>query len=156
MASMTNTTNTPDTPSRPDTTVKTNKTAVPRRTSHLGRRVLRVFLRGLGVLFALILALILAGGSYEAISAMGDAQAYPPPGRLVDVGGYRLHIQCIGTGSPTVVLDAGLGNFSLHWSLVQAEIGQTAQVCAYDRAGMGWSDPGPQPRTPGRRSRSPP
>jgi pimeloyl-ACP methyl ester carboxylesterase len=71
----------------------------------------------------------------------------------VDVGGYRLHIQCVGTGSPTVVLDAGLGGMSLDWNLVQPEMGQTTRVCAYDRAGMGWSEPGPQPRTPERIAR---
>jgi pimeloyl-ACP methyl ester carboxylesterase len=96
----------------------------------------------------LIAVLALAGASYEGIAAAGDARRYPPPGQLVDVGGYRLHIQCVGTGSPTVVLDAGLGGSSLDWSLVQPELGSTTRVCAYDRAGMGWSDPGPQPRTP--------
>ena len=69
------------------------------------------------------------------------------------MGGYSLHIQCVGTGSPTVVLDAGLGGTSLDWNLVQTEIGPTTQVCAYDRAGMGWSDTGPAPRTPGQIAR---
>src|SRR6185503_898665 len=101
----------------------------------------------------LIAGLALAGAGYEAIAARGDAQAYPAPGQLVDVGGYRLHIQCVGEGSPTVVLDAGLGGSSLDWSLVLSELGRTTRVCAYDRAGMGWSDPGPQPRTPGQIAR---
>ncbi|HEU4907590.1 MAG TPA: alpha/beta hydrolase, partial [Propionibacteriaceae bacterium] len=73
---------------------------------------------------------------------------YPARGQLVDVGGSRLHIYCVGEGSPTVVLDAGLGGFSLDWSLVQPELVGSTQVCAYDRAGYGWSDPSPQPRTP--------
>lgn len=133
-----------------DTTKETNKIDVPVRTRPLGRRVLRGLARGTALTLALLIGLVAVGATYEAIAAGGDAKAYPPPGRLVDVGGYRLHIQCVGTGSPTVVLDAGLGDSSLHWSLVQAEIGQTAQVCAYDRAGLGWSDSGPQPRTPGR------
>ena len=64
-----------------------------------------------------------------------------------------MHIQCVGTGSPAVVLDAGLSRTSLDWNLVQAEVGQTTQVCAYDRAGMGWSETGPQPRTPGQIAR---
>ena len=64
-----------------------------------------------------------------------------------------MHIQCVGTGSPAVVLDAGLGRTSLDWNLVQAEMGRTTQVCAYDRAGMGWSETGPQPRTPGQIAR---
>lgn len=75
-------------------------------------------------------------------------RAYPPPGQLVDVGGYRLHINCTGTGSPTVVIDAGLGDWSASWSSwVQPEVAKTTRVCTYDRAGMGYSEAGPLPRT---------
>jgi pimeloyl-ACP methyl ester carboxylesterase len=126
----------------------TNALNPPSRARRLGRRVLRGIGRGLAALFVLIAILTLAGASYEAIAADGDARRYPPPGQLVDVGGERLHIQCVGTGSPTVVLDAALGGSSLDWSLVQPSLGRTTRVCAYDRAGMGWSDAGPQPRTP--------
>ena len=122
-----------------------NVPSAPRRR---GRRVLRGIGRTLAALFGLIVVLALVGASYEAIAAAGDARRYPPPGQLVDVGGYRLHIQCVGSGSPTVVLDAGLSGSSLDWSLVQSELGSITRVCAYDRAGMGWSDPSPQPRTP--------
>jgi len=73
MATMTNTTD------PTDTTIKTNKIEVPMRTSHLGRRVLRVFLRGMAVILSLVVGLVLLGASYEAISAMGDAKANPPP-----------------------------------------------------------------------------
>src|SRR5436305_1472358 len=121
---------------------------IPSAPWRIGRRVLRGIGRGLAALFGLLVVLGLIGASYEAIAAAGDAQRYPAPGQLVDVDGERLHIQCIGTGSPTVVLDAGLGGSSLDWNLVQAAIGQTTQVCAYDRAGLGWSDPGPAPRSP--------
>ena len=107
----------------PNTTNTTGKTDVPVRTRPLGRRVLRGIGRGIAVVLALIVGLTAIRVTYEAISAQGDAQAYPPPGRLVDVGGYRLHIQCVGSGSPTVVLYAGLGDMSLHWNLVQGEIG---------------------------------
>jgi pimeloyl-ACP methyl ester carboxylesterase len=131
----------------------TNTLQIPARAEHRGRRVLGKITRGLGLLGGGLALLALTGAGYEALAAQGDAQAYPPPGRLVDVGGYRLHIQCVGTGSPTVVLEAGLGGMSLHWDLVQSAIGQTTRVCAYDRAGMGWSDPGPQPRTPGQIAR---
>jgi pimeloyl-ACP methyl ester carboxylesterase len=110
--------------------------------------VLRWIGRGLVAAVGLIVVLGLVGASYEAIAAAGDAQRYPAPGQLVDIGSYRLHIQCVGTGSPTVVLDAGLGGSSLDWNLVQPELGRTTRVCAYDRAGMGWSDPSLQPRTP--------
>src|SRR5881397_2830757 len=147
MAVMTNTTNTASTAN----TTKTMHTQA--QEGGFGRRMLRSLARGTAVVLALIVGLGAAGASYEAIAAGGDAKAYPPPGRLIDVGGYRLHIQCVGTGSPAVVLDAGLGGMSLAWNLVQTEIGQTTQVCAYDRAGMGWSDAGPQPRTPGQIAR---
>jgi pimeloyl-ACP methyl ester carboxylesterase len=99
-------------------------------------------------LLALAVGLATIGASYEAIMAAGDATRYPPPGQLVDVGGYRLHLHCVGQGSPTVVLDAGLGAFSLDWGAVQPEIARSTRVCAYDRAGLGWSEPGPLPRSP--------
>ena len=121
---------------------------VPSSTWRIGRRMLRGIGRTLAALVGLIVVLGLVGASYEAIAAAGDAGRYPAPGQLIDVGGYRLHIQCVGTGSPTVVLDAGLGGSSLDWSLVQPELGRSTRVCAYDRAGMGWSDPSPRPRTP--------
>src|SRR5690349_6591887 len=129
------------------TTLTTSTTNASVRTGHMGKRILRGFGRGLGVVAALMIALGLAGAGYEALAARGDATAYPPAGQMVDVGGYRLHIQCVGTGSPTVVLDAGLGGSSLDWSLVQPAMAATTRVCAYDRAVLAWSDPGPLPRT---------
>lgn len=71
----------------------------------------------------------------------------PPPGRLIDLGSHRLHLYCIGTGGPTVVLEAGLGGLSLEWRPVQTALADEYRVCSYDRAGYGWSDPGPAPRT---------
>lgn len=76
--------------------------------------------------------------------------AIRPPGRLIDVGGFRLHASCAGDGSPAIVLDAALGGSSLSWSLVQPELARMSRVCSYDRAGFGWSDAGPMPRTAGR------
>ena len=76
------------------------------------------------------------------------AQRAPrPPGRLVDVGGYRLHLNCTGARGPAVVLIAGAGDFSFDWSLVQTPASRFARVCSYDRAGLAWSDLGPTPRT---------
>lgn len=69
------------------------------------------------------------------------------PGLLIDVGGYRLHIACEGYGTPTVVLDAGLGGHSFEWQAVVQRGREFTRVCTYDRAGYGWSDPGPLPRT---------
>ena len=75
----------------------------------------------------------------------------PPPGRLVDVGGFRLHLDARGGGAgPTVVFDAALGGSSISWTLVHDEVARFARACAYDRAGFGWSDAGPMPRTAGR------
>jgi pimeloyl-ACP methyl ester carboxylesterase len=74
----------------------------------------------------------------------------PAPGRMVDVGGHRLHLRCSGSGSPAVIFDAALGASSLSWSLVQPEVARLTRACSYDRAGFGWSDAGPRPRTAGR------
>jgi pimeloyl-ACP methyl ester carboxylesterase len=70
-----------------------------------------------------------------------------PPGKLVDLGGHRLHVNCTGDGSPTVVVENGLGDFSFDWILVQSQVSRFSRICTYDRAGYAWSDPGPKPRT---------
>lgn len=103
-------------------------------------------LRWLGAGLAGLLGLLLIGTIYESLAEAADARAYPPPGQLVDVGGYRLHLHCTGTGSPTVVIDAGLGDWSTSWAFVQQEVAKTTRVCTYDRAGLGWSEAGPLPR----------
>ena len=72
------------------------------------------------------------------------------PGRLIDVGGFRLHVNDAGHGSPTVVFDAALGGSSLSWCVVQPEVAAWTRACSYDRAGLGWSDAGPWPRTVAR------
>lgn len=79
-----------------------------------------------------------------------SAPPLPPPGQLVDVGGWRLHLNCTGAaraGQPTVILEPGIGDFSVEWALVQPVVAKFARVCSYDRAGDGWSDWGPHPRT---------
>jgi pimeloyl-ACP methyl ester carboxylesterase len=101
----------------------------------------------LGGILAVLLILILAGWIYEPLAEAADAQAYPPPGKMVDVGGYRLHIKCSGSGSPTVVIESGWGDMSASWGWVQPEVAKTTRICTYDRAGMGWSEVSPQPRT---------
>jgi pimeloyl-ACP methyl ester carboxylesterase len=93
-----------------------------------------------------LLALAVAGAIYQAIATARAERAYPPPGEMVGVGGHSLHINCAGRGGPTVVLEAGSGGFSAHWVRVQREVYGTTRVCAYDRAGMGWSEMGPEPR----------
>ena len=86
------------------------------------------------------LAIGAVGGMYETAAQAHDQNAYPAPGTLYDVGGHRLHLQCTGTGSPTVVLESGLGGTSAGWTRITTELNQTTRVCAYDRAGQGWSD----------------
>jgi pimeloyl-ACP methyl ester carboxylesterase len=100
----------------------------------------------LGASLVALLGLMLVGYIREPGAEAADAKAYPPPGELVDVGGYRLHVNCTGAGSPTVVIEAGLGDWSTSWGFVQPEVAKTTRVCTYDRAGMGWSEPGPLPR----------
>jgi pimeloyl-ACP methyl ester carboxylesterase len=95
----------------------------------------------------LVILLALAGASYQAIESRLDARRFPESGRLVDVGGYRLMLNCIGVGSPTVILEAGFSDLSVEWSAVQPQIAKFSRVCSYDRAGYGGSDPGPMPRT---------
>jgi pimeloyl-ACP methyl ester carboxylesterase len=95
-------------------------------------------------------ALVVIGSSGAAQSAVGTSPPVTAPGRLIDVGGWRLHLNCTGQASPsqpTVILEAGIGDFSVEWSLVQPGVSNFARVCSYDRAGDGWSDIGPQPRT---------
>jgi pimeloyl-ACP methyl ester carboxylesterase len=74
-------------------------------------------------------------------------QVPPPPGTLVDIGGQHLHLNCTGHGSPTVLLENGLGDFSMIWALVQPQVSGVTKVCSYDRAGYAWSEPGARPRT---------
>jgi pimeloyl-ACP methyl ester carboxylesterase len=112
------------------------------------RRLFTRLKRVLLAVLALLIGLVGLGAGYEAIASVGDATRYPAPGQLVDIGGYRMHIHCMGSGSPTVVLNSGAGGFSAEWRLVQPELAKTARVCTFDRAGMGWSEPGPAPRSP--------
>ena len=80
------------------------------------------------------------GAAYETVARAGARADHPAPGTLHDVGGHRLHIDCAGTGSPTVVLQNGLGGMSVLWSRITEELSPTSRVCSYDRAGQGWSD----------------
>jgi hypothetical protein len=108
------------------------------RTLKLTKRVL------IGLCSPLIVAVI-AGATYQWAATRRDLAATPPPGRLVDVGGHRLHIWCTGSGTPSVILETGLGGSSADWGFVQPEVAGFTRVCSYDRAGMGYSDPGPSP-----------
>jgi pimeloyl-ACP methyl ester carboxylesterase len=98
-------------------------------------------------LSSLIAVTALAGATYQWLATRRDLAANPAPGQLVDIGGYRLHLWCTGSGTPAVLLDNGLGGSSVGWGFVQPDVARFTRVCSYDRAGMGYSDPGPTPRT---------
>lgn len=121
----------------------TTKKSPPRRSRMLSAsgRVALALIVGIALVAA-------AGATYETVAGSSDHLAYQPAGRLIDMGGYSMHIDCRGEGSPTVVMDAGLGGSSVDWSLVQPEVAFTTRVCTYDRAGMGWSEVSPLARTP--------
>jgi pimeloyl-ACP methyl ester carboxylesterase len=98
---------------------------------------------------ALLLVLLAAAGCLlERIAEARDRRRFPPPGRLVDIGGRRLHLACLGSApGPTVVIEQGAGSPSLTWWPVQARVANFARVCTYDRAGYLWSDPAPRGRS---------
>jgi len=98
-------------------------------------------------LVSLTILLAAAGALYQSISSARDRRAHPMPGQLVDVGGYKMHLHCTGQGTPTVILDSGLGDSYTSWQKVQPQIAQFARVCSYDRAGLGYSDSSPRSRT---------
>jgi pimeloyl-ACP methyl ester carboxylesterase len=103
--------------------------------------------RGLKWLGIGLVALVALGFIFETIMQAGDAQRYPAPGQRVEVDGYTMHIDCEGSGSPTVILESGAGAFSVQSMAWQEMLSDEARVCVYDRAGMGWSDARPEPRT---------
>lgn len=90
---------------------------------------------------------LLAGAAYQALATARERDKYPAPGQLVEIKGRRMHLHCAGEGSPTVVVDSGLGSYSADWQLVQPEVAKFTRICTYDRPGYGWSQPGPRPRT---------
>jgi pimeloyl-ACP methyl ester carboxylesterase len=110
-------------------------------SSRLGRLGL-VALVGLAALAGL-------GFAYQSTATALDRRNFAPPGQMVDIGGRQMHLYCTGTGpagAPTVILEQGGGGNALAWFQVQPELAQSTRVCSYDRAGQGWSEPGPLPR----------
>jgi pimeloyl-ACP methyl ester carboxylesterase len=117
------------------------------RSPRWRRWLKRIVLSVLG----LVAALVLAGLCYNTLSERADARRFPQQGKSVPLGpdfpGVSLNIDCSGSGSPTVILDSGLGVPAIGWNFVQPEIAKFTRVCSYDRAGYGWSTSGPMPRT---------
>ena len=122
----------------------TQKNSMPDAPSTISQSWLRSAFR---LLIVVLVVVLFAGFLYENISETRERRFHPMPGQLVDIGGYKLHIDCTGQGSPTVILDAGMGDSFLSWHKVQPEIAKFTRVCSYDRAGLGYSDSSPRPRT---------
>jgi pimeloyl-ACP methyl ester carboxylesterase len=119
--------------------------SVPRfrkRMRRLARLAGRVFLAG----FGLVLLLCLAGAIWQAVASRRDAKIFPPPGRMISVGTHRLHLLCSGSGRPVVVFESGLGGDFSSWPKVYPAAAGFTRACVYDRAGNGFSEPGPAPR----------
>ena len=105
----------------------------------------------LSIFFGITLAVLaVAGVGYQTIGAARDAARFPAPGRIVEIDGRDVHVQCSGAGSPGVALEAGAGLWSTHWRGVQPAVAQYTQVCSYDRPGLGWSEPVDEPRSRAR------
>jgi pimeloyl-ACP methyl ester carboxylesterase len=113
----------------------------PRKTR---RTIMNIIVGVIG----LIVVCAVGGAIYQIVASNNDRRSFPPPGQLIDVGDHRLHLLAMGEdhGGPTVVLESGTMAFSSYWAWVQPEIAKFARVVAYDRAGLGWSEPGPKPR----------
>lgn len=114
------------------------------KTSH---RVMDLLKRGFIRISIFIFVLAIAGMIYQTAATESDQRKYPPPGVLVNVNGYKMHIYCMGKGSPTIILDHVGDGSSVDWALIQPKLAEHTRVCAYDRAGFGWSDSNPAPRT---------
>lgn len=126
----------------------TSTTAAPANHSK-SRGQVRLWLeRGVIGMATVILSLAGFGLIYQTIAVRNDRRIYTPPGRMVDIGDRRLHLVVMGedTGRPTVILEAGMASFSSNFHWIQSDLSATTQVVAYDRAGLGWSDPAPEPQ----------
>src|SRR6201998_647023 len=112
------------------------------------RKITRLKQIQMFLLLAVLISPVVVSGQQVASSDSAPADlVYGRPGQLVSVDGFRLNLYCMGNGSPTVVFDSGWGDWAPAWSKVQPEIAKWTRVCSYDRAGTGFSDPGPLPRT---------
>jgi pimeloyl-ACP methyl ester carboxylesterase len=114
-------------------------TKVPRKSRRIAERT------ALSVVLLLAVA-ITASTGFNAVARLWFHAHNPPTGQTYNVDGYKMHIECAGSGSPTIVLDAGLGNDAIIWAKVQPVLAKTTRVCAYDRAGFGMSQARPAPR----------
>ena len=112
----------------------------------MSARALRIVKWSAVGVLALLLLLLLAGNLFGQYVLRYTREHFPPPGKLIEVQGHRVHLYCTGKGRPTVLLEAGSGAWSTHWALVQTKVASFTRVCSYDRPGLGWSDPGSKPQ----------
>lgn len=124
-----------------------NKLLVSESRKYIWRPLVKWGKRTLIAFFSLVLFLLLLGTIYQTSATWLDNHKLSAPGKLYDVGGYRIHAKVTGHGPVTVVMDAGLMNTHLTWVTVEERIAKFAQVVTYDRAGYGWSESGPKPRS---------
>lgn len=116
---------------------------VQRARRSVPSRIVRITLRGVAILIGVVILAVAVSTVYNAWAFHHARAAAGVPGKLYSVNGRRMHLFCTGQGSPTIVLEDGLGNNWTVWAKVQPVLSQDTQVCAYDRAGFGWSDPRP-------------
>jgi hypothetical protein len=102
---------------------------------------------GSSVVAGSLVLLLASGFLFQFLATERERRAFPPVGRLVDAGGYRLHLYCLGTGDPAVVFESGFGMSLNAWALVQPAVATLTRACSYDRPGYGWSDKPSNPRT---------
>ena len=122
---------------------KTPSTPARSKSQRIAKWVIRI-----GCVILLLIAAVAAFAFVrEFIASRKDAKRFPPEGLKIDVGGYALNLNCTGSGTPTVILESGWSMPGASWSLVQPKVAKFTRVCSYDRAGYGWSDEGPTPRT---------
>jgi pimeloyl-ACP methyl ester carboxylesterase len=119
----------------------------PNHSCSLGEKLLRWFRRGVLALVTMLVVLACLGATYQAIGNWRDGHRLPQRGRSVQAGPIRMNIYCTGVGTPTVILEQGGGMPAIGWMKIEPKIAEFTRVCSYDRAGYGWSEPGPMPRT---------
>lgn len=108
--------------------------------------VRRTIVRTVTAIVGVVALAAVAGIAYQEFGSRADERTLLPPGKMVEVDGFRMHLNCAGEGHPTVILEAGATGFSSTWAWVHSALAQSTRVCSYDRAGMGWSDVSPRSR----------
>ncbi|MCZ8520293.1 MULTISPECIES: alpha/beta fold hydrolase [Paenibacillus] len=120
---------------------------IPTNKSEHQRPLRRTWTKIVFAVLSILLAILISGSTYEWSAAKRARENFPPPGKLVDAGGFRLHLHKLGSGSPTILLESGSGESSLSWREIPEKLSSFATVVAYDRAGYAWSEASPNPRT---------